>query len=123
VDTGAPVVRSVERTDATYARTPADELPDLLVRWTADAPVERVWSARTGAVHGPYLHWRTGDHTPEGALFASGPGIAPGADLGDVSMTDIGSSIAALLGVTLPPPADGRPAPGLLASRTAGATR
>ena len=75
VDTGAPVVRSVERTDAHYSRDHLDALPDLLLEWNHDHPIETIWSPRFGLIHGPYTHWRTGDHRPGGLLLARGPGI------------------------------------------------
>jgi predicted AlkP superfamily phosphohydrolase/phosphomutase len=109
VATGSPVVQAVERTDAHYERPPLDELPDLLVDWSRDALIETVWSPRTGTVHRPYLHWRTGDHRMGGRLFAAGPGIAPGADLGEIRPGDIGPTVAALLGVELPAFMDGTP--------------
>ena len=114
VDTGAPVVRSVERTDARYARAHRDELPDLLIDWNHDALTETVWSPKTGIVHVPYTNWRTGDHKPGGFLLASGPGINPGSDLGEIDIADLGPSICARLGVALRE-VEGRPVAALSA--------
>jgi predicted AlkP superfamily phosphohydrolase/phosphomutase len=111
LDTGRPMVNAVSRLEDHYDREVADKLPDLLIDWSRDAPIETVWSPKTGIVHAPYVHWRTGDHRSDGLLLASGPGITAGADLGVVDMTDLGASLSARLGVPLPGDIDGRPVP------------
>src|ERR1041384_7293973 len=116
VDTGEPAVRSVERTEAYYDRAPDDELPDLFVDWNRNGPIETVWSPRIGFVHAPYLHWRTGDHRLNGFLFASGPGIRPRTDLGQIANGDLCPTICAMLGHRLDG-VDGRPVPALLRTR------
>jgi len=112
LDTGGPIVRSVERTDAHYLRAPMDALPDLFIEWNHEAPIETVWSPKTGIMHAPYEHWRTGDHRPGGFLLAAGPGILPRGNLGEIAIGDLGPAICALLGVQLDD-VDGRPAPAL----------
>ena len=74
-----------------------DELPDLLINWNHEAPVETVWSPKTGVIHAPYWHWRTGDHRPGGLLLAKGPKVAAGADLGLIENRDLGPTICAML--------------------------
>ena len=113
VDTGDPVIRSVERTDSHYARTAVDELPDLLIDWNHDVPVETVWSPKTGMIHAPYWQWRTGDHRPGGFLLAHGPNITPGADLGSIENRDLGPTICAMLGIELTG-VEGRPISALI---------
>jgi predicted AlkP superfamily phosphohydrolase/phosphomutase len=100
VDTGGPVVDEVVRTDERYERRELDELPDLLVAWNHDAPVETVWSPRTGIVHGPYLNCRTGDHRAEGLglLLATGPGMTPG-ERHEISTAELAEALARRLGV------------------------
>jgi hypothetical protein len=109
LDTGRPVVNEVARLEDHYDRETQDKLPDLLIDWSREAPIENVWSPKTGIIHGPYVHWRTGDHRSDGLLLASGPGITPGADLGVVDMIDFGASLSARLGVPLTGDVDGRP--------------
>jgi predicted AlkP superfamily phosphohydrolase/phosphomutase len=115
VDTGRPAVRAVDRLDAHYLRPPGDALPDLIIDWNHDAPIETVWSPKIGFVHAPYTNWRTGDHKPGGLLLAAGPGIAAGADLGEIPIADLGPTICARLGVSLRGD-DGRPAAALIGS-------
>lgn len=111
VDTGGPVVRHVARIDDHYHREPVDSLPDLLIDWAHDAPVDTVWSPKTGIVHGPYTHWRTGDHRPAGLLLASGPDMPAGTTFPAVDLVDLGASLAARFGVDLGDDVDGRPVP------------
>jgi predicted AlkP superfamily phosphohydrolase/phosphomutase len=101
VETGRQVIRDVERTDTYYERAELDALPDLLIEWNHDAPIETVWSPRFGVIRGSYVHWRTGDHRPGGLLLARGPGVEPGAELPEIAIEDLAPSIAARLGVVL----------------------
>jgi hypothetical protein len=56
-----PSCAGVERTDRHYRRDRLDALPDLLLEWNHDRPVETIWSPRFGLAHGVYSQWRTGD--------------------------------------------------------------
>ncbi len=112
VATGEPVVRSVTRSDSLYDRADLDALPDLFVEWNQDAPIETIWSPRTGELHRPYTHWRTGDHRPGGLLLAAGPGIAAGGRAREIDILDLAPTIAARLGVDLAD-ADGQVVPWL----------
>src|SRR5438105_12122367 len=109
VATGTPVVRRVERSDAHYDRASLDALPDLFLEWNQDHAIETVWSPRVGLMHGRYKHWRTGDHRPDGLLFARGPGISHTTTPSSIDIIDLAPSIAARLGVSLHD-VDGRPA-------------
>lgn len=113
VQTGGPVVNGVTRTSDHHDREPEDALPDLLIDWAHDAPVDTVWSPKTGVVHGHYDYWRTGDHRPEGLLLCKAPDIEPGVRMPPVDMVDLGTTIAARLGVPLGDDTDGRPVPWL----------
>ncbi len=108
VDTGEPAVATVTRTEDHYERAELDAFPDLIVDWNRSAPIETVWSPKTGVVRAPYKLWRTGDHRLEGLLVARGPGIEPGPK-SPLAIEDLGPSLAARLGVELDG-VDGRPA-------------
>jgi hypothetical protein len=97
VDTGNPVVRSVERSDRWYRRSPEDTFPDLFVEWHRSGLIETVWSPKTGIVHAPYANWRTGDHRTDGLLLALGPDIPSRQTLSAIDFEDIGPSITARL--------------------------
>ena len=116
--TGGRVVRAVHRAEWHHRRGSGDKMPDLFVDWERDALIETVTSPKTGTVHTPYTHWRTGDHRPDGLLIAAAPDVEAGAQLPPVDIEDIGPSIAARLGVELAG-VDGAPV-GWLASRESG---
>ena len=101
VATGGPVINDVIRADRWYRRAADDTLPDLFIDWARDAPIETVWSTKIGVVHGPYTHWRTGDHRPDGMLLAYGPGIPTRTTLPPVNIEDLAPGISARLGVGL----------------------
>ena len=109
VATGGPVIRRVERSDRWYRRSSTDTLPDLFIDWQRTTPIETIWSPKIGLVHAPYTNWRSGDHRPDGLLFAFGPGIPTGTVLPSLDTEDFGPSIAARFGVVLDN-VDGRPA-------------
>jgi len=101
VQTGAPVISSVLRTDAYYPRSPEDRLPDLFLEWNYDHPIETVWSPRFGTIHGLYEHWRTGDHRADGLLLVRDGALPAGAKLPPIDVEDLAPTIAAGLGVAL----------------------
>ncbi len=109
VATGGPVVRGVAASDQWYRRRNDDTIPDLFIDWERSAPVETVWSPKTGLVHGPYRLWRTGDHRPEGLLLAAGPGMMPGAAVPEIAIEDLPASLLTRLGCA-GPDLDGKPA-------------
>ncbi len=110
LDTGRPLVRRVVRAAELYRGERVRDLPDLLVEWDRDAPITNVFSEKTGPIHGVFAGQRTGDHKPEGMIFAYGPGIAPGRLRQPVSILQFAPTIAARLGVSLPD-VDGTPVP------------
>jgi predicted AlkP superfamily phosphohydrolase/phosphomutase len=108
VDTGRRLVRRVLRMSDAYPGEPIDHLPDLLIEWDRGAPVSTVYSPKTGTIRDQWAGNRTGDHQASGLLIAAGPGFGSERLSSAVDVTQIGPTIAALLGVTL---ADGTSAP------------
>jgi predicted AlkP superfamily phosphohydrolase/phosphomutase len=111
--TGRPLVRRVLRTADLYDGDRLSDLPDLLVEWDRDDPITEIHSPKTGTIRGVFGGNRTGDHKPEGMLFAFGPGIAPGPLPRPVSILEMAPTIASRLGVRLED-VDGAPVPELL---------
>jgi predicted AlkP superfamily phosphohydrolase/phosphomutase len=112
LDTGKPAVRAVLQTDREYPGERLDDLPDLLVIWNREAPIEGLGSSKVGEVRGVLPGFRTGDHTREAILIARGPGIESGQSTTAISLVDIAPTVAAAVGVSLND-VDGRPAPKL----------
>jgi predicted AlkP superfamily phosphohydrolase/phosphomutase len=116
VEAATSVIDRVERSDAHYEREPLDALPDLFLEWNHDHPIETVWSPRLGIIHGPYTHWRTGDHQPGGLLLARRPGAAPEEQGSPLEINRLAALIAEELDVELSD-ADRAPEAGLGATR------
>jgi predicted AlkP superfamily phosphohydrolase/phosphomutase len=100
-DTGAPVARRVLRTADVHAGPRIEALPDLLVEWNTEEPIDAVRSPRFGTLRKPYVGPRTGHHRREGFLLCRGPAVVPGELAEPVEIVDVAPTIAALLGVEL----------------------
>ena len=96
------------------ARSVQDTMPDLFLDWERSAPIEKVWSAKTGLVESPYVNWRSGDHRPNGLLLALGPGIPAGSEQPEMAIEDLPVSLLARFGED-PADLDGKPAAWLAA--------
>jgi predicted AlkP superfamily phosphohydrolase/phosphomutase len=112
-ESGRPVVCDVLSTSELYEGAALDLLPDLLVDWHRDAPIDAVSSPRIGTVRGTYDGVRTGDHRPPGLLLVRDPAIAPGPLPEPIPVVSLAPTIAARLDVELPG-TDGNPIPALL---------
>jgi predicted AlkP superfamily phosphohydrolase/phosphomutase len=77
-------------------------LPDVLVVWNRERPITAIASEKIGEIRGVRMSKRTGDHTPNGVFFASGPGTEAGELADPVPVENFAPTIAALLGVALP---------------------
>jgi predicted AlkP superfamily phosphohydrolase/phosphomutase len=105
--TGKPAVRRIVRAQEVFAGRATAELPDLLVKWDNDAPIEAVESARVGRVKNRDIGPR-GGHSDRGAIFAWGAGIAAGPPIRGFRDFDVSPTILTLLGVAVPGGLDGR---------------
>ncbi|HXW09233.1 MAG TPA: alkaline phosphatase family protein [Steroidobacteraceae bacterium] len=100
-DTGEPVVKDVTVTRRVYSGAYLDKLPDLLVTWNRNAPIERVRSDTIGQLSREYLDNRTGDHTPDGICIVHGPGVNGRGEAPAIRTADLAPSIARFFGVEL----------------------
>jgi predicted AlkP superfamily phosphohydrolase/phosphomutase len=101
-DTGRPAVLRVIKISEHYRGERLHDLPDLLVQWNQDAPIDAVTSPRVGVVRGGDPHVRSGDHRPSGLLLFRGPNVQESATAGAVPIESLAPTIAALCGVRLP---------------------
>lgn len=115
VASGTPAVASVERATDVFGGSVHPNVPDLIVRFSADQPlIPGVRSRRVGTVTSPVYTSslpRTGEHAPEARLFAVGPGIAASGNDSSGHVLDIVPTVLQLLGAQLPDALDGRPLP------------
>ncbi|HET7596617.1 MAG TPA: alkaline phosphatase family protein, partial [Burkholderiales bacterium] len=115
VDTGKRIVNRMIRTSDLFSGELTAHFPDLMVEWSASAPVRAIHSDKIGRIEKEYTYCRTGEHNPAGMFFATGPGIAHGRMDRVVSIMDFAPTFCTLLGVHVEG-LDGRPIPELLAS-------
>jgi len=108
VDTGRKAVREVQRTDKLYQGENIWELPDLIVKWTGDAPIRTIHSQRIGTVNGDNPDSRTGAHGSYGFILASGKHIKLGKTVEGASIMDIAPTILYLMGHPIPSDMDGK---------------
>jgi predicted AlkP superfamily phosphohydrolase/phosphomutase len=109
--TGRRVVRDVRFSRETYDGPLVDHLPDVVVCWQNDAPVEALECPRCGTLRGGLkFHDVTHSmHTDEGLAFIAGPGVAH-ASAGTVhDIRDMTAAWYALLGERPPAELEGRP--------------
>jgi hypothetical protein len=104
------------RTQDSFVGRESAQLPDLMVFWHNDEPLDAVESARLGRIENRDIGVR-GAHTNEGALFAWGPAVAPGPTLDGARDIDVAPTVLALLGIDPPEQLDGHVIAGLVRSR------
>lgn len=102
--TGRPALADVSVTDDAHPGEHRDVLPDLTGYWSAEAPIDALYSPGYGTVVGAHRDYRTGGHGPDGLLAVSG---APG-QLVDPHIVDVAPTVLDLLGVPIPAGLDGR---------------
>jgi len=76
--TGEKLVKSMHRSRETHPGERSDDLPDLLIQWNKNSPIDAVQSDDVGLVPNRFgLDRRTGDHKPDGMFWMSGPNVKP----------------------------------------------
>jgi predicted AlkP superfamily phosphohydrolase/phosphomutase len=76
--TGRPVVRNVFHADETFPGPERHRLPDLVVSWHDDAPIEAVRLEDGTLVAEPSPDARSGNHRPDGFAVVCGAGLPRG---------------------------------------------
>ncbi len=114
-ETGKPAVEDVFKARQLFPGPRVDDLPDLIVLWSAEAPLNSVESPRLGRLTLRVHEDRSGNHRAEGFILARGPAIRrPAGDLrGDIMQ--VPATLLALHGVPIPPRFESPPISGLLA--------
>ncbi len=109
---GEAIVQRVMTAEEAFGPDLHPDLPDLMVVFRTDlGPLEDCESERVGRIRVPITSHspRSGDHTVQSRLWARGPGIPAGVQLGDANVLDLAPTVLDLLGVPLPNDLDGRP--------------
>ena len=105
--TGRPFVREVVRTRrSAHDEDPLQPSADLIAIFEEN-PIDVADSPDVGRV-GPVPFYRTGGHSPDGIVIATGPGIEPGQKLATCEAVDLAPTILEMLQAPLPAHLDGR---------------
>jgi len=113
-DTGALVVRRTYRREEIYDGPMLERAPDLLVDWTDMAYLPTESPAAGDLVVAARRRddedfESTGDHRPDGVVFAMGPGFEPGRRLEAVSVFDLMPTWLEAFGLPVPAGLRGSP--------------
>jgi predicted AlkP superfamily phosphohydrolase/phosphomutase len=108
LDTGKPAVAGVVKTADVYDGPNLLDLPDLVVQWAMDGPIERIRHPEIGQISSEGFALRRAQHAPDGFLIAGGAGIAEGTELEGARTIDFAPTILHLLGQPVPDELDGR---------------
>jgi predicted AlkP superfamily phosphohydrolase/phosphomutase len=76
--TGRPAVEKVWLRDDTFPGDRSDQLPDIVVSWSNDAPISALTIPNLDTIEGQSPDPRTGTHSTAGFLLAVGPRIPQG---------------------------------------------
>ena len=116
VDTGRPAVKDVFRVPNLYPGPRSEDLPDMAILWSAEAPLHAVQSPRIGRIRLRVIEDRSGNHREEGFLLARGPAF--NVDTGELhgDVLQIPSTLLALHGIPTPAHYEKGPLRELLAS-------
>ena len=106
--TGRPAVAKVLRVSDFYEGPNLQELPELVVQWAADGPIEALSHPRFGSVRGGNFPLRRSMHASDGFLIGVGPHLRPSARMEGVTTLDVAPTILQLLGLPVPSDLDGR---------------
>jgi predicted AlkP superfamily phosphohydrolase/phosphomutase len=105
---GRPVVTAVRTREEAYPGAAAGRAPDLVLT-LRDSGFVSVMNAAAPLLPRAEV---CGTHRPEGIFIASGPGIAPGETLGDLSILDVAPLVLGWHGIEAPTELEGSvPAP------------
>ena len=107
--TGRTVVKNVIPLHKICDGPFTDGLPDLAVLWDSTFRWNSLSSPRLGTLRIQRQDNRSGSHTPQSFLLATGRGVPSGVELEGLSTYDIAPTVLASAGVEIPPHLDGKP--------------
>ena len=106
--TGRPVVKSVIPLHEICHGPFTDGLPDLTVLWDSTFAWDSLSSRRLGTLRIQRQDNRSGSHTPQSFLLATGSGVPSGVELKGLSTYDIAPTVLESAGVDIPSHLDGK---------------
>jgi hypothetical protein len=112
--TGEPAVHEVLRVRELAPGERAEDLPDLLVRWTPRLRIRAVRHPRAGTITDGGAHHARTEHTGAGLLVAAGPDFVPGAAADGAREIDLAPTVLSMYGCPVPRAMTGEPLDRLL---------
>jgi predicted AlkP superfamily phosphohydrolase/phosphomutase len=100
--TGRAAVEEMFRVRTLFPGECADDLPDVSILWSAEAPMDEVSSPQLGVIRNPIRELRSGNHREEGFLLARGPNFSEGRADYKGHILQIAPTLLHLHGVPIP---------------------
>jgi predicted AlkP superfamily phosphohydrolase/phosphomutase len=100
--TGRAAVEEVFRIRALFPGEHSEDLPDVSILWSAEAPIDEVSSPELGTIRRPIREFRSGNHRAEGFLLARGPRFKEGPGEYAGHILQIAPTLLHLHGVAIP---------------------
>ena len=100
--TGRAAVEEVFRVRTLFPGERAEDLPDVAVLWSAEAPIDEVSSPQLGVIRHTIRELRSGNHREEGFLLARGPNFKQGRANYSGHILQIAPTLLQLHGVAIP---------------------
>jgi len=107
--TGRAAVEEVFRVRSLFPGERAEDLPDVAVLWSAEAPIDEVSSSQLGVIRHPIRELRSGNHREEGFLLARGPDFKEGCGVYRGHILQIAPTLLHLHGLAIPDEYEMRP--------------
>ena len=106
LETDKPLITQVIRIKDIVKGDRINELPDLAVVWANDAPVNKIYSEKTGTIEGSLVDKRTGSHLPYGFFAIKGEKIESKSQT-EYKLEDIASTILHHMNMPIPKELEG----------------
>ena len=107
LETNKPLITEVIKIRDIVQGNHTNELPDLAVVWANDAPVNKIYSEKTGTIEGSLVDKRTGSHLPYG-FFAIKDEKIESQSQTEYKLEDITSTILHHMDLPIPKELEGK---------------
>ena len=105
--TGSKAVKAVIKVRELYSGKYINDLPDLIVKWEGENPIDSLYSPQIGTIQGELPDKRSGAHQTYGFIIANGKNIKPLKQLEGKNILDIAPTILHYFNVPIPDDIDG----------------
>jgi predicted AlkP superfamily phosphohydrolase/phosphomutase len=105
--TGRPAVYNVVPTARVYEGGQLYSLPDLVIQWAEDRPIDEVYHPKLGLISEPDPERRKSRHSNDGFMIAAGKYIRKTDPLNGASTVDLPPTLLYLMGQAIPNDMDG----------------